>query len=463
MANDYKQLAKAILEKVGGKDNVSHLVHCATRLRFNLRDEDKADTEGLKNMDGVVTVISQGGQYQVVIGGHVKFVYQEIMNMLGLSNKASGEDVPQDDDSQKGPVAKVLDTIAGIFVPIVPPLAGAGMLKTVLTLLVMVGWVSRESSTYQILNLMSDTAFYFMPIIIAHSAGRKFKTNPYLAMLLGAGMLHPTFVALVTAAREAGTGLDFFGAPVALVNYGSSVIPIILCVWAMSYLEPIVDKYMPNVIRIFGTPMLILLIMTPLTFVVIGPLGNYMGQALASGIAFLEEHVSWLVPTLVGAFTPLLVMTEMHYGIIPIGINMLTTKGIDTVAGPGMMVSNIAQGGAALGIALRLKDKNTKALSISTGISAVLGITEPVLYGIHLRFRHSLYAAMIGGGVSGFYLGIMGVGRYAQVPPGLLALPSFIGGDSSANFINACIACIIAFVASFVVSFILGTGEKKAS
>ena len=228
----------------------------------------------------------------------------------------------------------------------------------------------------------------------------------------------------------------------------------------MSYIEPIIDKLMPNAVRIFMTPLLTLLIVAPITLIVIGPLGTFLGNGLGSLIEFVNTYASWLVPLLVGAFTPLLVMTGMHYGLIPIGINMLATSGFDTVAGPGMMVSNIAQGGAALAVAFRTKQLSVKQLAVSSGLSAFMGITEPALYGINMRFKKPLIASMVGGGAAGLFIGIMGVGRYAQVAHGILALPSFFGEKGLSNFIYAAIGCAIAFVVGFIASFILGIDEE---
>lgn len=456
MAKDYTALAQTIIDKVGGEDNVNSLIHCATRLRFNLKDEVKADTESLNNTPGVINVVQSGGQYQIVIGPEVASVFKAI---TAQANFSVGEEAPQEEDD-KGKVAKVLDTIAGMFVPIVPVMAGAGMIKVINSLSLMFGWLTPEDNTFKFLSIFGDTIFYFLPVILAASAAKKFKTNQYLAMAIGASLISPTFVAMVGAAREAGTGLDFLSLPVTLANYSSSVIPIILAVWFLSYVEPVVTKYTPAILRIFLAPMVTLLIVMSATFLFIGPLGTWMGDGLNALVSMLNGVAPWLVPMLIGATSPLLVMTGMHYGIIPIGINMLATKGIDTVAGPGMMVSNIAQGGAALAVAFKTKDKPLKALSISTGISAVLGITEPVLYGVNLKYKRPLYAAMIGGGVAGLYLGIMGVGRFAQVPPGLLSLPSYFSAEFPNVIVHAGIGCAIAFVVAFVASFILGLPKE---
>ena len=268
---------------------------------------------------------------------------------------------------------------------------------------------------------MGDAAFYFLPVILASSAAKKFKCNEYMAIAIGGILLHPTFIAMVAAAKKAGTGLELFGLPVTVASYGSSVIPIILAVWFLSYVEPMIDKFMPKPIKLIATPLLTMLIVGPVTFIAIGPLGILVGTQLGWIINILNSYAGWLVPLLVGAFTPLMVMTGMHYGLIPLGINSLASTGIDRIAGPGMTVSNVAQGAASLAVAIRSKNVDIKQLATSAGITAVLGITEPAMYGISLRFKKPLYAAMIGGGAGGLFLGIMNVGRYAQVGPGLLA------------------------------------------
>lgn len=458
MVKDYSLLAKTIIDNVGGESNVNSLIHCATRLRFNLKDESIANTDKLKKTSGVIDIIQSGGQYQVVVGPDVSNVFSAINSQANFS---SGEQVVSKKDDGKGKVAKVLDTIAGMFVPIVPVMAGSGMIKVIASLSTMFGWLTPQDTTYQFLSIFGDTVFYFLPVILAASAAKKFNTNQYLAMTVGAALISPVFVNMVTAAREAGTGISLLGMPVTLASYSSSVIPIILAVWFLSCVEPLANKYTPAVIRIFGAPMLTLLIVLPVTFLVIGPIGTWLGDGLNSLVSFMNSTVPWLVPTLVGSTTPLLVMTGMHYGIIPIGINMLATKGIDTVAGPGMTVSNIAQGGAALALTFKTKDKALRGLTVSTGISAILGITEPVLYGVNLKYKRPLYAAMIGGGVGGLYLGIMGVGRFAQVPPGLLSLPSYFSAEFPNVILHASIGCFIAFVVSFIASFILSFPKEE--
>lgn len=448
---NYEDLAKVIIQNVGNKENVLSLTHCATRLRFNLKDDNKADTETLKNTMGIMGVVNKGGQYQVVIGSDVANVYKAIMKIADFDG---GSEEAEEDN--RNPVVKVLDTIAGIFTPIIPAITGAGMLKAVMALLVSFKLISPASQSYQVLNFMADAAFYFMPFLLANSAAKKFKCNSYMAMTLAAVLLHPNFTAMVDAAKKAGTGISFAGLPITLASYSSSVIPIILGVWLMSFVEPLADKVSPKPVKFFTKPLITLVVVGLATLIVLGPLGNICGNGISAGIKFLDNYASWLVPLIVGTFSPLLVMTGMHYGLIPIGINNLATAGFDTVVGPGMLGSNIAQGGAALAVAFKTKNSQLKQLASSAGITAVCGITEPAMYGVTLKLKKPLAGVMIGGGISGLFLGIFGVGRYTSGSPGLLALPGYIGTEGFRNITLACIGAAIAFIVSFVVTYIVG-------
>lgn len=450
---NYDELAKNIYHYVGGNENMIRLEHCATRLRFNLKDDTLAQTKQIEQLEGVVSVINKGGQYQVVIGSDVVEVFQAFQKL------GKFETTTVEQQETKSMINRILDTISGIFFPIVPALAGAGMLKALLSLLSVTNIVSPASQSYQMLNFMGDALFYFLPIIVAASAAKKLNVNMYVAMAIGAMLLHPAFISMAAGAKEAGTSMQIFGLPIAPVSYTSSVIPIILAIWFMSYIEPIVDRHMFKPIRLFMTPLLSMLLVGIASFVVLGPLGYYLGAALGTGIDYINQFASWIVPLLVGAFTPLMVMTGMHYGLIPLGINQLAISGIDTIAGPGMLVSNIAQGGASLAVAFKTKNTNLKSLASSAGISAVCGITEPAMYGISLRYKKPLIAAMIGGGLGGLFLGIMQVGRFAQVAPGIFALPSFIGSSGMNNFFYACIGSVIAFCTAFLISYFLGVDE----
>ena len=457
---NYENLAKSILEKIGGKENVSNLTHCATRLRFNLKDNKKAKTSEIKNINGVMGVVDKGGQYQVIIGNDVNHVYKEVVKIANLDTMSSN--TSEEVDNRK-PVAKVIDTITGIFTPILPAITAAGMMKAVLALLTAFKLVTTDSQSYQIVNFMADAAFYFLPILLANSAAKKFKCNQYLAMMLGGMLLHPTFVTMVNTAKEAGTSISVFGLPISLASYSSSVLPIILGVWFMSYVEPIADKVSPKAIKFFTKPLITAVVTGIVLLVVIGPLGYIISDKVGLAIKTLETYASWLVPTLIGGLTPLLVMTGTHYGLIPIGINNRMTMGYDTIIYPGMLASNVSQGGAALAVALKTKNSEIKQLASSAGITAVCGITEPALYGVNLRFKTPLYSSMIGGAVGGLFLGLFRVCNYSGGSPGFLTLPSYIGGDSMMNFVYACIGAVISVAVSFVACLVLYKDKEEVT
>lgn len=284
-----------------------------------------------------------------------------------------------------------------------------------------------------------------------------------MAMSISGILLHPNFVLMINNVKETGNPLKFIGIPVTPATYSSSVIPIILAIWLMSYVEPIADKISPKPVKFFTKPLITLVVTGTISITALGPLGTIIGDGIAAGISFLNNHASWLVPLIIGAVSPYLVMTGTHYGLIPIGINNIATAGFDTIVGPGMLSSNIAQGGAAFAVALKTKNKLMKQEAYSSGITAVCGITEPALYGVNLKLKKPLIAASIAGGVSGLYLGITGVGRYTSGSPGLLALPGYIGTEGFTNITNAIIGSIIALVVSFVVTLFLGFEDPKDS
>lgn len=447
---NYKELAEKILHLVGGEENVTSLVHCATRLRFTLKDERKAQTEKIKATKGVMGAVTNGGQYQVIIGSNVAHVFKEIMAMTKLEGSQNKEE-----KDERKVLAKVIDTVTGIFTPILPAITAAGMIKAVLALLIATKVLTSDSQTYQVLNFMSDAGFYFLPILLANSAAKRFKVNNYLAMMIGGILLHPNFTAMISAAKEAGTGIAVLGINIPLASYGSSVLPIILAIWFMSYVEPIADKVSPNAVKFFTKPLITALVVGIATLTLIGPLGYILSDVVAKAIYALETYASWLVPTVLGALSPILVMTGTHYGLVPIGINNIMTVGYDTLIGPAMMASNVAQGASALAISIKTKNSDFKQLASTSGITAVCGITEPALYGVNLKTKVGLYASMIGGGIGGLFIGIFGVRRFATGSPGLLTLPVYIGGESMANFIYACIGVAISIIVAFIAALIL--------
>lgn len=454
---NYAILAKEILENIGGQENIKYVTHCATRLRFNLMDDTKIDSESIKKIKGVTGSINKGGQFQVVIGTDVSHVYDEVM-------KITKSIVSENNDlssvkNKEGIISRVLDTIAGIFTPVLPAITGAAMVKTLLILLTSVFKImSTQSQEYIILNFAADTTFYFLPIMLAHTSAKKFGMNPFMAMTLGGVLLHPTFLTLVNASPQ--VPLSFFGLPVTLAKYGSTVIPIILIVWAGSYIERFADKVSPKAVRFFLKPLLTLLIMIPVSLVVVGPLGAIIGNYVSYIMGILYNSTPWLIPILLGAFSPLLVMTGMHYALLPIVMQSMTVYNYDLM-GVGYLVANIAQGAAALAVARKTKNKNFKSIAGSAAFTALIGITEPAMYGVNIKLKKPFYAVMISGGLSGIYCGIMSVRRLAFAPTGLATLPIFIDPSRSSNLINAVIGCIIAFIVSYLLTNFFGFEDVK--
>ena len=451
---DYNKLAEVILQNVGGSGNVSGLTHCATRLRFNLKDESKANTDTLKKTKGVMGVVSSGGQYQVIIGSDVASVYKPLNEMCEIKDnqKEVGEKKPW--------YATAIDTLSGIFTPILPALTASGMLKAVLSLLVAFKLVDSGRQSYQVINFMADATFYFLPILLANSAAKKFKCNPYLAMMLGGMLLHPNFVNMVAASKESGEAIRLFMIPIYNAGYSSSVIPIILSVWFMSVVEPVADKISPKAIKFFSKPLITALATGVVTLSVLGPLGYIISNYLADFLRSMEAY-GWLVSMVLGAVFPLLVMTGTHYAIVPVGINNRMTMGYDSLVYPNNLASNIAQGAATLAVAFKSKVEETRQLAYSAGITAVCGITEPALFGINVPKRTPLYSAMAGGAAGGLFVGLMHVKNYSGGSPGLLTLPSYIGGDSLNDLYFAIIGAAIAFAVAFAISYVLYKDPKE--
>ncbi len=456
---DYQTLGKSILEKVGGEKNISALNHCATRLRFNLNDDSIPVDAEVKAIPGVMGVVKKGGQYQVVIGSDVANVYKAINGMTNIQDGSGGEGPKE----KKKILDVVIDTMSGIFTPILPAITAAGMIKAVLALLVAFKLVSNETTVYQVLNFMADAAFYFLPILLASSAAKKFKCNPYLAMMLGGILLHPTLISMVAQSQETGEAIKFGFLTITNASYSSSVLPIILIVWFMSYVEPIADKISPKPVKFFTKPLITIFVTGLVGLIVIGPIGYIISNYVADGVNALNTYCSWLVPVLVGTLTPLLVMTGTHYGLVPIGINNRMMMGYDTLIYPGMLASNVAQGGAALAVSIKSKKTDVKSLASSAGITAVCGITEPALYGVNLRFKTPLYASMIAGGIGGLFMGIFGVKNFSGGSPGFLTLPSYIGDDTLTSFYFACIGAVISVVLAFVITLVIFKDEEETT
>lgn len=456
MSKQYEKLASQILELVGGNSNVNDVYNCQTRLRFKLNDENKANKEDLEKLDGVAKVIISGGVFQVVIGTHVKNVFEEIEKHV---EPKSGK-IENNKTEKKNVVGIVVDFISSIFQPIIPALSGAGMVKAFLALLVVSKLTTTTSQTYSVINFFADGVFYFLPFLLAFTTAQKLKCNPILAASLAAIMLHPTWGAMVTK----GAGVNLFGIlPLTLTTYTSSVIPIILVVLVQSYIEKWLEKYIPDSVKLVFVPMLTFLIMGTLALWAIGPIGSVVGKYLAGFFIFLSTSASWAPPVLIGATLPVMVMFGIHTAVGPVGIMQMTNLGYDSIFGPGALCSNIAQGTAAFVVSLRTKDAKTKQIATSAGITGLMGITEPALYGVNLPKKYPLIAAMIGGGFGGLYAGLTHTHRFATGSSGLPAVFLYIGDNTMEFFYNILIALAITVVITAVVTYVLSLKYEKVT
>lgn len=451
MSKEYQTLATQIIALVGGKENVANVYHCQTRLRFTLVDSLKVDTEDLEKLDGVTKVIINAGQYQIIIGTHVADVFEEIEKLVEISQDTTTQE-------KKGIFDTNIDFVAGTFQAIIPALSGAGMVKAVLALLVVFNVITTDSQTYYMLNVFADGVFYFLPILIAFTQAQKLKCNPILAAGVAAMLLHPNWSALVAA----GDAVNFFNViPFTLASYGSSVIPVILIIFVQSYVEKFLNKHIPKSINIVFVPMLTFLIMGTLAFSVLGPIGAIVGNYLATVFTFLAENASWAPALIIGTFLPIMVMFGIHNGVAPLGIMQMSQLGYDSIFGPGCVCSNMAQATAGAVVAFVTKDKTTKETAIPGSITAYLGITEPLLYGVNLPKRYPLIASMIGGGLGGLYAGLTHAHRFATGSSGLPAVLLYIGNNTMTYFYNIIIAIVISIISTAIITFVLAKHFEK--
>ncbi|WP_214785535.1 beta-glucoside-specific PTS transporter subunit IIABC [Exiguobacterium sp. s183] len=442
--DQYKQLAETIVQHVGGKENVKSVFHCATRLRFKLKDESKASATTLKQQDGIITVVQSGGQFQVVIGNNVPYVYKEVVDVGGFQTSST------DDEEKSGIFNRLIDVIAGIFTPILGPMAGSGLLKGLLAILVALGLLTQEMGTYVVLNAAADALFYFLPVILGHSAAKKFGGNPYIGMIIGGALVYPSIVAI----QGAGESLTFLNVPVVLMSYASSVIPIILATYVSSKVETFFNRHTHEAVRNFTTPMMALLLVVPLTFLAIGPVATYASQGLANGYSFLYDLSPTIAIAFIGAFWQVLVMFGLHWGLVPIIINNLSVVGMDTIV-VGVLMATFGQVGAVLAITLKAKNPKVKGLGTSSTIAGVFGITEPAMYGLTLPRKKPFVFGMIGGAAGGVIGGLFGTAAYAMGGLGIFSIPVMIpaaGVDLAfyGAFIGMAVATVVALVLTMV-------------
>lgn len=449
---NYDDLAKNIAKYVGGAGNVNSLFHCATRLRFKVKDQSKVDKKRLEQLQGVISVIESGGQTQVVIGNQVADVYDAIIENTDIKGQEGGSTGAAESGEKKNLLNAFMETVSGIFAPILSAMCGAGMLKGILILFTTLGWLTAESGTYRILYAAADGVFTFMPLFLAYTAAEKFRADKFVSVAIAAALVYPD----ITAAYGAGEALTFLGLPVVLVSYTSSVIPIIISVYVLSKLEKLLKKFIPDMIKGFMNPLLSLVIMVPATYLVIGPISDTAGKLLASGYTGLVGLNPIIAGLILGLLWPMVVMFGLHWGFAPIVMNNIAEYGRDTlftITGP----NNMAQAGATLGVFLKTKNKELKSMSGSCAISAVLaGITEPAIYGITLKYKKPFYIGMVFSGIAGAIVAACGAGAPTLLSTSILTLPGYIGK----GFAGFCIACAIAYFGSAIVTYLFGFSDE---
>ena len=453
---DYKLVAEKILERVGGKNNVEELVHCMTRLRFTLKDESIVDDDLVKKTKGVMGIMKKSGQYQIIIGNEVAAVYREICNLGNFKKDSSNKTMKP--KQKQNIFSGVLDIISGIMSPVIPALIGAAMIKVLLTVLPMIGILDSSGQTYQLLSVVGDGAFYFMPVLIAMSAARKFDANQYYAASIALILLHPNFTSMLDGINGTGETLKFFNLiPVTYAYYGYSVIPIIMSVAVLPYIEKFVDKITPNITKNFLKPMLVMLIIGPIVMVVIGPLGSIFGNVLTDIVYFVHDKLGFVAVALVAAIFPFIVMTGMHHAFTPIKLGVLASVGFEGFICIAEFCSNMAQGAAALAVSVKSKNKDVKQSAGSSAFSAlVAGITEPALYGTTLRFKKPMIGACIGAGLGGLVGGLFQMKCYGVATPALVTIPQYIEQGNPKSIIYILITAGVTIVGSFIASYIIG-------
>lgn len=444
-----KQLAEQIVKLVGGKDNVNSLIHCVTRLRFKLKDESKADDDAIKNLHGVMGVAHAGGQYQVIIGNNVADVYDQVMPLLGLSSE---KEVTQDDEKEGNVFSRLVALISSLFMPLLGVMTGAGMLKGLLVLFGVLGWVKQGTGTYMILNAAGDALFYFLPILLGFTAGKTFKINPFVGAVTGGALVYPTMVAAATAHKA----ITFLGIPVNLMNYSQTMLPIVIAIWGMSWLEKGTKRIIPSSVKNLFVPLLDLMIIVPLTYIIVGPIMQTVSQWLSTASLWIYGILPAAAGFIIGGIWQGAVILGLHWAFITVLMNNLMTNHFDPINGI-MYCTLFGQVGACLAMGLKAKDKNFKEIALPAALSGLFGITEPIIYGVTLPHKKAFAFASIGSAFGGMVAAACHAGMYTMPGGGIFGIPAFINPKGiNMQFYGFIASLIIAIVVSFVLTMMFG-------
>ncbi|MCS9993435.1 PTS cellobiose/arbutin/salicin transporter subunit IIBC [Weissella confusa] len=457
MAQDFKKLASSVVDAVGGVGNVTNLTHCMTRLRFILKDEAKASDETVKNIPGVMGLVKQGGQYQIIIGNNVADAYKEIL-ALGVDGGATvdASEQPKQKWTLKRVGMTILDAIIGTMTPLIPAIIGGSMVKLLAMLLLMTGVVGETNSTYVLLNTIGDAAFFFLPILVAVSASKKFGTNTYLAVAIAGLMVHPVFMDLMAKAAE-GQAVTLAMLPITSVKYTYTIIPAIVMSWLLRYIEAGVDRITPLVTKNFLKPMLILLVGAVIAISIVGPAGVWLGNGISAVVYGIHGKLGWLAVAIVGAIWPLLVMTGMHRVFTPTIVTTIAETGSEAMVMPSEIGANMSLGGVSLAVAFKTKNRELRQTALAAASSALIaGITEPALYGVAIRLKRPMIASVITGFIAGAVAGLAGLASHSMAAPGLFTSVQFIDKDNPTSILWIAAVMAISVVVSFALTLILG-------
>lgn len=457
MAQDFKKLASSVVDAVGGVGNVTNLTHCMTRLRFILKDEAKASDETVKNIPGVMGLVKQGGQYQIIIGNNVAAAYKEIL-ALGVDGGATvdASEQPKQKWTLKRVGMTILDAIIGTMTPLIPAIIGGSMVKLLAMLLLMTGVVGETNSTYVLLNTIGDAAFFFLPILVAVSASKKFGTNTYLAVAIAGLMVHPVFMDLMAKAAE-GQAVTLAMLPITSVKYTYTIIPAIVMSWLLRYIEAGVDRITPLVTKNFLKPMLILLVGAVIAISIVGPAGVWLGNGISAVVYGIHGKLGWLAVAIVGAIWPLLVMTGMHRVFTPTIVTTIAETGSEAMVMPSEIGANMSLGGVSLAVAFKTKNRELRQTALAAASSALIaGITEPALYGVAIRLKRPMIASVITGFIAGAVAGLAGLASHSMAAPGLFTSVQFIDKDNPTSILWIAAVMAISVVVSFALTLILG-------
>jgi PTS system beta-glucosides-specific IIC component len=450
VSND--ELSKEILKALGGKENIAFATHCATRLRVTINDEQRVDENKIKTANGVLGLVKNENEYQVIIGTTVNSVYAAFNHLLDETEKNENNPKINPTDKKRNYFLIASDFIAGTVLPSLPIIVAGGMISAVLVVCTTFFGLSNDTGTYKVLNSIYTAAFTYLPIFIGYNAAKKINISPMLGALLGAVLVVPDINGV--------EGLDFLGIPITAGNYSSSILPVIFGVLFMALVYKPLDKYIPKEIKFFLVPLLTMIIAVPVALICLAPIGTWLGQWIGAGLIWLNTNLGWLSVGVIGAATAFLMFTGTGSGLYAAIFLAFAENGYENFVMPGMLAGNLAIGGAALAAMTMLKNKDTKAMAFSSGLTAVFGITEPAIFGVLARFQKPFIGAAIGGCIGGLFAGFTHIAEYAFVSPGVASIVAFVNPDGThTNFLMAILTMGISFVSAFVATKLIGINE----